>query len=79
MRATNTHFFIELLEHEAVYSKNIHAFLKRKHFCKQRQAKIGKKNKQKLSDNQRLNFWQKYPNKQAWLFNEIIWLITMKM
>ena len=42
-RATNTHFFIELLKHEAVYSKNIHIFLNRQHFYKQRQAELCKK------------------------------------
>ena len=48
-------------------------------FYKQRQAETCKKNKQKLSNTLRLNFWQACPENKFFCVNEIIWLIVMKM
>ena len=46
----------------------MHVFFYKQHFYKQRQVEIGKKLSKKLSNTLKLNFWQKCPNKQVWLF-----------
>ena len=58
---------------------HLHAFFISNTFIINTRLKLAKRKKQKLSNTLKLNLWQTCPKIKCFCFNEIIWLIVLKM